>query len=241
MIRFDNISKSYDGDEVIHQLNFEVAKGEFFVLVGPSGCGKTTTLKMINRLVEPSEGSILLDRKEIERFPLRELRLDIGYVLQQIALFPNLTVEENIELIPEMKGWSKKKRFEKTRSLLDKVGLAADDYLKRYPNDLSGGEQQRVGILRAIIANPRILLMDEPFSALDAISRKQLQDLMLSLQEELGITVIFVTHDIEEAKKLADRIAVFQNGEIVQLASPIDIEKHPANTFVANLFGGEKQ
>lgn len=239
MIRFENITKSYGDNRVIADLNFEIAKGEFFVLIGPSGSGKTTTLKMINRLITPSQGDIYLNDKNITDISLRELRLDMGYVLQQIALFPNLTVRENIELIPEMKAWSKADRLEKTKKLLDKAGLPADKYLERYPRDLSGGEQQRVGILRAIIANPHILLMDEPFSALDPISRKQLQDLTLSLQKELGMTVVFVTHDIEEAKKLADRIAIFQKGRIIQLASPKDMTQNPVNDFVADLFGGD--
>ncbi|MCB4928201.1 ABC transporter ATP-binding protein [Streptococcus mutans] len=239
MIRFENITKSYGDNRVIADLNFEIAKGEFFVLIGPSGSGKTTTLKMINRLITPSQGDIYLNDKNITDISLRELRLDMGYVLQQIALFPNLTVRENIELIPEMKAWSKADRLEKTKKLLDKAGLPADKYLERYPRDLSGGEQQRVGILRAIIANPHILLMDEPFSALDPISRKQLQDLTLSLQKELGMTVVFVTHDIEEAKKLADRIAIFQKGRIIQLASPKDMAQNPVNDFVADLFGGD--
>ncbi|BAQ24203.1 ABC transporter ATP-binding protein [Streptococcus troglodytae] len=241
MIRFENITKSYGDNRVITNLNFEIAKGEFFVLIGPSGSGKTTTLKMINRLINPSQGDIYLNNKNITEFSLRELRLDMGYVLQQIALFPNLTVRGNIELIPEMKGWSKAQRLDKVRELLAKVGLPADKYLERYPRDLSGGEQQRVGILRAIIANPSILLMDEPFSALDPISRKQLQDLTLSLQKELGMTVVFVTHDIEEAKKLADRIAVFQEGQIVQLDNPDIVAKNPINDFVADLFGGDNQ
>lgn len=241
MIRFENITKSYGDNRVITNLNFEIAKGEFFVLIGPSGSGKTTTLKMINRLINPSQGDIYLNNKNITEFSLRELRLDMGYVLQQIALFPNLTVRGNIELIPEMKGWSKAQRLDKVRELLAKVRLPADKYLERYPRDLSGGEQQRVGILRAIIANPSILLMDEPFSALDPISRKQLQDLTLSLQKELGMTVVFVTHDIEEAKKLADRIAVFQEGQIVQLDNPDIVAKNPINDFVADLFGGDNQ
>ena len=157
MIRFENITKSYGDNRVIADLNFEIAKGEFFVLIGPSGSGKTTTLKMINRLITPSQGDIYLNDKNITDISLRELRLDMGYVLQQIALFPNLTVRENIELIPEMKAWSKADRLEKTKKLLDKAGLPADKYLERYPRDLSGGEQQRVGILRAIISNPHIL------------------------------------------------------------------------------------
>lgn len=238
MIRFEKVGKSYNQESILQDLSFSLAEGECLVLVGPSGSGKTTTLKMFNRLIKPTCGQIFLDHQPIENVPLRQLRLDMGYVLQQIALFPNLTVRENIELIPEMKGWSKTERLATTKKALEKVGLAPEKYLARYPKDLSGGEQQRVGILRAIVAHPRMLLMDEPFSALDPISRKQLQELTKSLHQELGISIVFVTHDIEEAKVLADRIAVFQNGRIVQLASPDEIVQNPANAFVANLFGG---
>lgn len=172
MITFSAVSKRYKEATILKSVDLTIEEKEFLVLVGPSGSGKTTLLKMINRLIEPTSGQICLKGKPLEEFDLRELRLDIGYVLQQIALFPNMTVGENIQLIPEMKKWSKKERLERTIFLLDKVGLPAKDYLDRYPKELSGGEQQRVGILRAMIANPKILLMDEPFSALDAISRK---------------------------------------------------------------------
>lgn len=238
MITFSKISKRYKEADVLKSVDLAIEEGEFLVLVGPSGSGKTTLLKMVNRLIEPSSGEIRLKGKPLEEFELRELRLDIGYVLQQIALFPNMTVGENIQLIPEMKKWPKKERLEKASLLLDKVGLPASEYLDRYPKELSGGEQQRVGILRAVIANPKILLMDEPFSALDAISRKQLQELTLELHREFGMTTIFVTHDTDEALALADRIAVLHEGNIVQLASPHDILENPADEFVADLFGG---
>lgn len=238
MITFSIISKRYKDADVLKSVDLTIEEGEFLVLVGPSGSGKTTLLKMINRLIEPSSGQICLKGQALEKFELRELRLDIGYVLQQIALFPNMTVGENIQLIPEMKKWPKKERLEKAGLLLDKVGLPASEYLDRYPKELSGGEQQRVGILRAIIAKPKILLMDEPFSALDAISRKQLQELTLELHREFGMTTIFVTHDTDEALALADRIAVLHEGRIVQLASPEEIVEQPANDFVADLFGG---
>ena len=208
------------------------------VLVGPSGSGKTTMLKMINRLLEPTDGNIYMDEKRIKDYAERELRLSTGYVLQAIALFPNLTVAENIALIPEMKDWSKEKIASKTEELLDKVGLPAADYAHRFPSELSGGEQQRIGIVRAIIGEPKILLMDEPFSALDAISRKQLQALTKNLHKEFGMTTIFVTHDTDEALKLGDRIAVLQEGEIVQVADSKTILAKPANDFVADLFGG---
>ena len=177
MIKYDNVSLccSVKG-LILDNLSFEIKNGEFFVLIGPSGSGKTTTLKLINRLIEQTEGDIYFQDKKLKDYNLRELRLETGYVLQQIALFPNLTVEENIALIPEMKKFDKKLIAEKTKDLLEKVGLNPKLYMKRYPNELSGGEKQRIGILRAIIANPKVLLMDEPFSALDPISRTQLQD-----------------------------------------------------------------
>ena len=179
-----------------------------------------------------------MDDKRIKDYDERELRLSTGYVLQAIALFPNLTVAENIALIPEMKGWSKADIEQKTDELLELVGLPAEDYAQRMPSELSGGEQQRVGIVRAIIAQPKILLMDEPFSALDAISRKQLQSLTKSIHDQFGMTTIFVTHDTDEALKLGNRIAVLQDGEIRQVATPDEILSSPATSFVADLFGG---
>lgn len=236
MIRFNNVSKTFGQTKVLQEQTFQINDREFFVLVGPSGSGKTTLLKMINCLIEPSSGDILLNNVPQKELDLREMRLSIGYVLQQIALFPNLTVAENIAIIPEMRQWSPEEIRQKTEELLDKVGLPAKDYLDRYPSDLSGGEQQRIGIVRAIISHPKILLMDEPFSALDPISRKQLQELMLSLHKEFDMTIVFVTHDIDEAIKLGDRVAILNEGEIVQLDRPEMIKTHPANAFVANLF-----
>ncbi|MBJ8349428.1 ABC transporter ATP-binding protein [Streptococcus zalophi] len=238
MIKFKNIIKTYDNNTVINNLSLTIEQGEIFVLVGPSGSGKTTLLKMINRLIEPTSGSVYFQDQLIHELVPRELRLQMGYVLQQIALFPNMTVAENIGLIPEMKGWSKKERLEKTTQLLDKVGLLSSKYLKRYPSELSGGEQQRIGILRAIITNPKVLLMDEPFSALDPISRKQLQDLTLALQEEFGMTIVFVTHDIDEALRLGDRIAVLNKGELIQVGTPEELIHSPENEFVESLFKG---
>lgn len=220
MIRFNNVSKTFGQTKVLQEQTFQINDREFFVLVGPSGSGKTTLLKMINCLIEPSSGDILLNNAPQKELDLREMRLSIGYVLQQIALFPNLTVAENIAIIPEMKQWAPEEVRQKTEELLDKVGLPAKDYLDRYPSDLSGGEQQRIGIVRAIISHPKILLMDEPFSALDPISRKQLQELMLSLHKEFDMTIVFVTHDIDEAIKLGDRVAILNEGEIVQLDRP---------------------
>ena len=240
MIEYKNVALRYAEKNVLKDVNLRIEDGEFMVLVGPSGSGKTTMMKMINQLIEPTDGNIYLNDKRIKDHDQRELRLETGYVLQQIALFPNLTVAENIALIPEMKGWKKEQIQEQTKVLLEKVGLSFEDYSHRYPKELSGGEQQRVGIVRAIIATPKILLMDEPFSALDAISRKQLQDLTKQLHQEFKMTTLFVTHDTDEAVKLADRIAVLKDGEIVQVDTPYEIQTNPTNAFVKELFkGGE--
>ena len=238
MIEYKNVALRYDEKLVLKDVNLTINDGEFMVLVGPSGSGKTTMLKMINQLIEPTDGNIYLNEKRIKEHDQRKLRLETGYVLQQIALFPNLTVAENIALIPEMKGWTKEEIAKKTEEFLAKVGLPVAEYGHRLPSELSGGEQQRVGIVRAMIGQPKILLMDEPFSALDAISRKQLQVLTKELHKEFGMTTIFVTHDTDEALKLADRIAVLQDGEIRQVAEPETILQAPATEFVANLFGG---
>lgn len=238
MIEYKHVALRYGEKSVLEDVNLKIKDGEFMVLVGPSGSGKTTMLKMINRLLEPTDGNIYMDDKRIKDYNQRDLRLSTGYVLQQIALFPNLTVAENIAIIPEMKGWNKDKIKQNTAELLEMVGLPAKEYAGRLPSMLSGGEQQRVGIVRAIIGEPRILLMDEPFSALDAISRKQLQVLTKKLHNEFGVTIIFVTHDTDEALLLADRIAVLQNGHICQIDKPNAILENPSNEFVANLFGG---
>ena len=238
MIEYKHVALRYTEKDILKDVNLRIEDGEFMVLVGPSGSGKTTMIKMINRLLEPTDGNIYMDEKRIKDYDERDLRLSTGYVLQAIALFPNLTVAENIALIPEMKGWGKERVASKTVELLEKVGLPASDYADRKPHELSGGEQQRVGIVRAMIGEPKILLMDEPFSALDAISRKQLQTLTKNLHKEFGMTTIFVTHDTDEALKLGDRIAVLQEGEIVQVADSETILAQPANDFVADLFGG---
>ena len=237
MIKYDNVSLccSVKG-LILDNLSFEIKNGEFFVLVGPSGSGKTTTLKLINRLIEQTDGDIYFEDKRLKDYDLRELRLKTGYVLQQIALFPNLTVSENIALIPEMKNFDKKEIKEKTEDLLKKVGLDPKHYMNRLPKELSGGEKQRVGILRAIIANPKVLLMDEPFSALDPISRTQLQDLIKQLHNEYKMTTVFVTHDMDEALKLADRICILQEGKVVQIAAPKEMRDNPVNDFVREFF-----
>ena len=237
MIKYNNVSLCCSTNGLILDgLNFEIQEGEFFVLVGPSGSGKTTTLKLINRLIEQTDGDIYFEDKRLKDYDLRELRLKTGYVLQQIALFPNLTVAENIVLIPEMKNFDKKEIKEKTEDLLKKVGLDPKHYMNRLPKELSGGEKQRVGILRAIIANPKILLMDEPFSALDPLSKVQLQDLIKTLHNEYKMTTVFVTHDMDEAMKLADRICVLKEGKVVQIATPEVLKENPADDFVREFF-----
>ncbi|MGF1982859.1 ABC transporter ATP-binding protein [Lactococcus taiwanensis] len=241
MIEFQDVSKAFAHKKILEHANFVIEDGEFFVLVGPSGSGKTTTLKMINQLVAHSEGKILINHQDVTQTNLRKLRLSIGYVLQQIALFPNLTVAENIALIPEMKGWSKDQIENRTTELLDLVGLAPTDYAHRLPAELSGGEQQRVGILRAIASNPAIVLMDEPFSALDPLSRRQLQIFIKDLQKKMQLTIVFVTHDLDEALYLADRVAVMNEGLIQQIADPTAIYYHPTNDFVKNFFKESQQ
>lgn len=240
-ITFKNVTKKYGDKAVLSDINLSIESHEFFVLAGSSGGGKTTLLKMVNRLIEPNEGQVLIDDQDIQTINLRDLRLQIGYVLQQIALFPNMTVLENIGIIPTMKGWSKRETRERVLELLPLVGLDAEKYLNRYPHELSGGEAQRIGILRAIACKPKIILMDEPFSALDPISRKQLQELVKDLQKTLKITTVFVTHDMSEGMAMADRIAILKDGELQQVGRPQEILNVPANTFVADFFTDYQQ
>ncbi|WP_285141486.1 ABC transporter ATP-binding protein [Lactococcus petauri] len=240
-ITFKNVTKKYGDKAVLSDINLSIESHEFFVLAGSSGGGKTTLLKMVNRLIEPNKGQVFIDDQDIQTINLRDLRLQIGYVLQQIALFPNMTVLENIGIIPTMKGWSKRETRERVLELLPLVGLDAEKYLNRYPHELSGGEAQRIGILRAIACKPKIILMDEPFSALDPISRKQLQELVKDLQKTLKITTVFVTHDMSEGMAMADRIAILKDGELQQVGRPQEILNAPANTFVADFFTDYQQ
>ncbi|WP_159721717.1 ABC transporter ATP-binding protein [Enterococcus sp. CSURQ0835] len=236
IIEFKDVGQNFDGQQVLEHLNLEIKEGEIFVLVGPSGSGKTTSLKMINGLVVPTEGNVYFKNKRIKDYPLQKLRWQIGYVLQQIALFPTMTVKENIELIPEMLGWDKKRRRARVDELLREVALDPATYRDRLPGELSGGQQQRIGILRAIAAEPDVILMDEPFSALDPISRTSLQELVLKLHQKLGNTVIFVTHNMKEALKLGDRIAVMHHGKLVQCDTPDVIQNQPKTDFVQQFF-----
>lgn len=236
IIEFKDVSKEFEGNVVLKDLNISVKKGEVFVLVGPSGSGKTTSLKMINGLIEPTNGDLYFKEKRIKDYNIQKLRWQIGYVLQQIALFPTMTVRENIEVIPEMLGWDKGRRTKRVDELLKEVDMDPELFRDRMPSELSGGQQQRIGIIRALASEPDIVLMDEPFSALDPISRASLQDLVLELHRKLGNTVIFVTHNMKEAMKIGSRIAVMHEGKLIQCDTPEEIQKHPANQFVEEFF-----
>lgn len=236
IIEFKDVSKEFEGNVVLKDLNISVKKGEIFVLVGPSGSGKTTSLKMINGLIEPTNGDLYFKEKRIKDYNIQKLRWQIGYVLQQIALFPTMTVRENIEVIPEMLGWDKGRRTKRVDELLKEVDMDPELFRDRMPSELSGGQQQRIGIIRALASEPDIVLMDEPFSALDPISRANLQDLVLELHRKLGNTVIFVTHNMKEAMKIGSRIAVMHEGKLIQCDTPEEIQKHPANQFVEEFF-----
>lgn len=236
-IKFEHVNKTFAKKVVVNDLNLDIQQGELFVLVGNSGSGKTTSIKMINRLADPSTGQILVNERPTTDYNVQKLRWKIGYVLQQIALFPNMTVAKNITLIPEIQG-AKADLTAMAANLLEKVGLNPQEYAHRYPHELSGGEQQRIGILRAIASKPPIVLMDEPFSALDPLSRANLQELVINLHKQLHNTILFVTHDMNEALHLADRIGVMKDGKLLQVDQPQEILRHPANNFVRDFFKG---
>jgi len=240
MIRLREVCKQYAGtdEQAVAPLSMDVAEGEFVVLVGPSGCGKTTTLRMINRLVEPSAGQIWIDGKDVTNEDPDQLRRRIGYVIQQVGLIPHLTIERNIALVPKMLGWDKERTAGRVVELLELVGLDPDAYRSRYPRQLSGGQQQRVGVARALAADPPVMLMDEPFGAIDPITRDRLQDEFLALQQRIRKTIVFVTHDIDEALRLGDRIAIFaESSRIAQFATPLEILTSPADDFVRSFIG----
>ncbi|MEU8701788.1 betaine/proline/choline family ABC transporter ATP-binding protein [Streptomyces sp. NPDC091387] len=241
MIRFEHVTKRYaDGTTAVDDLSFEVAEGELVTLVGPSGCGKTTTMKMVNRLIEPTEGRIFLDGDDISAIDPVQLRRRIGYVIQQVGLFPHRTVLENTATVPHLLGWKRGKGRERAAELLDLVGLDPSVYGDRYPEQLSGGQRQRVGVARALAADPPVLLMDEPFGAVDPVVRERLQNEFLKLQAQVRKTVLFVTHDIEEAVRLGDRIAVYGQGSIEQFDSPATVLGAPATGYVADFVGADR-
>ena len=237
MIKFENVTKKFKDTKVLSDISLEIEKGQLVVLIGGSGCGKTTTLKMINRLIKPTTGKIFINNKDISTEDVIKLRRNIGYVIQQTGLFPHMTIKENIEIIPKVEKKDPKEMTQKTYELMEMVGLDCETFLNRYPTELSGGQQQRVGVARAFATDPDIILMDEPFSALDPITRNGLQEELVQLQSKLRKTIVFVTHDMDEAIKIADKICIMDKGKIVQYDTPENILKNPANDFVSEFVG----
>src|SRR6478672_2958901 len=244
MIRLESLTKVYATAQGPHtavdRVTFEVGDGETCVLLGPSGCGKTTTLRMINRLVAPTSGKIVIAGRDTSAADPVELRRTIGYVIQQIGLFPNMTVAENIGVVPRLLNWDRARMRRRAEELLAMLALDPAEFLDRYPNELSGGQAQRVGVARALAADPPVLLMDEPFGALDPVNREVIQSEFLRMQRTLRKTVLFVSHDIDEAVKMADRIAIFQSGQLAQYAAPDALLAQPANDFVAGFVGSDR-
>ncbi|HLG27029.1 MAG TPA: betaine/proline/choline family ABC transporter ATP-binding protein [Paenisporosarcina sp.] len=241
MIRFDQVTKRFaDGTEALKDVSLTIPTGKLTVIIGPSGCGKTTLMKMINHLEVPTSGDVLIDEQSIKDRDEVELRRSIGYVIQRIGLFPHMTIAKNAALVPTLKGWSAEKTKKRVSELMNITGLDPDTYLHRFPLELSGGQQQRVGVVRALAGDPNIVLMDEPFSALDPISREQLQDELKNLQQRIQKTIVFVTHDMDEALKIADHIIVLRAGEVEQVGTAHDLIHEPANDFVRNFIGQER-
>ena len=243
MIEFKGVSKTYPGTNtsVVNDLSFEIPEGEVCVLVGPSGCGKTTTMRMVNRLIEPTDGEILIDGEPNTSMSGTQLRRKIGYAIQQIGLFPHRTIAENIATVPGLLGWDKGRIRERVDELLELVGLDPNDYRSRYPAELSGGQQQRVGVARAMAADPPIMLMDEPFGAVDPITRERLQDEFVRIQQNIRKTIVFVTHDIDEAIKMGDKIAILkQGGVLAQYDTPENILSNPNSEFVSSFVGSDR-
>ena len=240
MIEFKNVKKSYKQNIILENFNMKIEEGNLVVLIGSSGCGKTTLLKMINRLIESTSGQILVDGKDIKSIDPIKLRRSIGYVIQQTGLFPHMTVKENIEIIPKLMGIDQSEIDAKTEELLNMVGLDPEKYSDRYPVELSGGQQQRIGVARAFATDAEIILMDEPFSALDPITRAELQEELFSIQKEYRKTIVFVTHDMDEALNLADKICILKNGKILQYDTPENILKNPAGSYVEDFVGKNK-
>ena len=237
MLQFEHVSLAYGSQQILHDLCFQIPDGQMTVFIGPSGCGKTTTLKMINRLIEPTSGKIYLDGEDIATKNKVDLRRHIGYVIQQIGLFPNMTVAQNICVVPTLLKYSKEECDRIARHLLEMVNLPYEQYAHKYPSEMSGGQQQRIGILRALAASPPIVLMDEPFSALDPMTRRSLQQEVRNLQQKLHKTIVFVTHDMEEALDLADVIVFMDHGKIVQMAPPEEMLAHPATGQIQDFLG----
>lgn len=240
MIEFKNVAKRYKKNTVIENFNLKIEDGKLVVLIGSSGSGKTTLLKMINKLILMSEGQILIDGKDINEIDPIELRRGIGYVIQQTGLFPHMTVKENIEVLPKLMGKDKAEIEKKTIELLTMVGLGSEEYLDRYPAELSGGQQQRVGVARAFAADAKVILMDEPFSALDPITRAELQEELFNIHKEFNKTIVFVTHDMDEAMNIADMICILKDGKVLQYDTPENILKNPNGDYVKEFVGKDK-
>ncbi|TSB47082.1 ABC transporter ATP-binding protein [Alkalicoccobacillus porphyridii] len=241
MIELKGITKKYaDGFKALNHINLTLEAGKIHVIIGPSGCGKSTTMKLLNRLIEPSEGTVLINNEDISQVNAVSLRRKIGYVIQNIGLFPHMTIADNVAVVPRLLKWEEQKTQAKVDELLQMVHLEPDTYRKRKPKELSGGQQQRIGVIRALAAEPDIILMDEPFSALDPISREQLQAELIQVQESVQKTIVFVTHDMDEAIKIADNIILMKDGEVVQTGTPDEIIRHPANEFVKTFIGKKR-
>ncbi len=243
MLSMQNVTKIYPGSKdvkAVDNLSFSLDDGEICTLVGPSGCGKTTCMKMINRLIPMTSGEILINGKNINQLDVIDLRRDIGYVIQHIGLFPNMTIAENISVIPRMKKWPADQIFDRVQTLLELVNLPPGEFMDRYPAELSGGQQQRIGVARAMAADPPIMLMDEPFGAIDPINREHLQDEFLKIQEQIKKTIIFVTHDIDEAIKMGDKICLMNEGKLIQFDSPENLLTKPVNDFAADFVGSDR-
>ncbi|RIA56871.1 ABC transporter ATP-binding protein [Dichotomicrobium thermohalophilum] len=244
MITLESLTKVFEtaGEPVtaVDHVTMEVPQGETAILLGPSGCGKTTTLKMINRIIPKTSGKIFINGEDTDKIDKIELRRNIGYVIQQIGLFPNMTVEENVSVVPDLLGWDRKRTRARAAELLEMVALDPAIFLKRYPKELSGGQQQRVGVARALAADPPVMLMDEPFGAVDPINREIIQDEFLRLQKQMRKTILFVSHDIDEAVKMGDRVAIFREGKLIQYDTPDNVLAHPANDFIADFVGTDR-
>lgn len=244
MIKLEQLTKVFNTPtrQVVaaDHINMEVGTGEICVLLGPSGCGKTTTLKMVNRIVTPTSGKVLIDGQDTTDMPTVELRRKIGYVIQQVGLFPNMTIEENVCVVPRLLGWDMNRARKRAAELLEMMALDPTTFLKRYPKELSGGQQQRVGVARALAADPPVMLMDEPFGAIDPINRATIQDEFLKLQKQLQKTILFVSHDIDEAVKMGSKIAIFNAGRLEQFDTPDNVLAHPAQPFIADFVGADR-
>jgi osmoprotectant transport system ATP-binding protein len=241
MIKLKNVTKIYNNKEAVKNLSLDIEKSKITVIIGPSGCGKTTTLRMINRLVEPSSGEIFINGKNIKSVDPIHLRRNIGYVIQEIGLFPHYSVFENIATVPRLLKWEESRIKKRVEELLELFNLSPGEYSSKYQAELSGGERQRVGVARALATDPEIVLMDEPFGAIDPINRRELQDFFMGIQQKLKKTVVFVTHDMEEAIKIGDKLVIMQQGQLVQSGDTVEVIEHPKNSFVEDLLGTDKE